>query len=152
MLMLREVGEKTSAARDIKAFWGQVIKGLEHNEFDIPFVVLYSCHDEDSDMSSMTSGSLSQGQMCNLEGTIGVPQDHPPAIISLDLKSSDEGWAPYLRETAAINKPILLTIDAETLSSKMVEGLHNRGWGDQCRAAIVVPIHPTTGDTILGYT
>jgi PAS domain-containing protein len=29
MLTLREVGERTAAARDVKAFWGQVIKGLE---------------------------------------------------------------------------------------------------------------------------
>ncbi len=31
MLTLREVGEKTAAARDVKGFWGQVIKGLEYN-------------------------------------------------------------------------------------------------------------------------
>ena len=31
MLTLREVGERTSAARDVKGFWGQVIKGLEYN-------------------------------------------------------------------------------------------------------------------------
>jgi hypothetical protein len=28
---LREVGEKTAAAREVKGFWGQVIKGLEYN-------------------------------------------------------------------------------------------------------------------------
>ncbi len=31
MLTLREVGEKTAAAREVKGFWGQVIKGLEYN-------------------------------------------------------------------------------------------------------------------------
>lgn len=31
MLTLREVGEKTAAAREVKGFWGQVIKGLEFN-------------------------------------------------------------------------------------------------------------------------
>lgn len=31
MLTLREVGEKTAAAKDVKSFWGQVIKGLEYN-------------------------------------------------------------------------------------------------------------------------
>lgn len=31
MLTLREVGERTATARDIKGFWGQVIKGLEYN-------------------------------------------------------------------------------------------------------------------------
>jgi hypothetical protein len=31
MLTLREVGEKTAAAREVKGFWGQVLKGLEYN-------------------------------------------------------------------------------------------------------------------------
>jgi hypothetical protein len=31
MLTLREVGERTAAARDLKGFWSQVIKGLEFN-------------------------------------------------------------------------------------------------------------------------
>ncbi len=31
MLTLREVGEKIAAAREVKGFWGQVIKGLEYN-------------------------------------------------------------------------------------------------------------------------
>ena len=31
MLTLREVGERTAAAREVKSFWGQVIKGLEFN-------------------------------------------------------------------------------------------------------------------------
>ena len=31
MLTLREVGEKTAVAREVKGFWGQVIKGLEYN-------------------------------------------------------------------------------------------------------------------------
>ena len=31
MLTLREVGEKIAKARDVKSFWGEVIKGLEYN-------------------------------------------------------------------------------------------------------------------------
>lgn len=31
MLTLREIGEKTAAAKDVKGFWGQVIKGLAYN-------------------------------------------------------------------------------------------------------------------------
>jgi hypothetical protein len=37
MLTLREIGERTAAARDLKGFWSQVIKGLEFNgmQFEI---------------------------------------------------------------------------------------------------------------------
>jgi hypothetical protein len=31
MLTLREVGERTASAREVKGFWSQVIKGLEYN-------------------------------------------------------------------------------------------------------------------------
>jgi hypothetical protein len=31
MLTLREIGERTAAARQVKEFWGQVIRGLEYN-------------------------------------------------------------------------------------------------------------------------
>lgn len=151
MLTLREVGEKTASARDIKSFWAQVIKGLEYNEYDVPFAMLYSCHDEDSDMSSMTSGSLSQAQACALEGSIGVPAGHATAVTPLDIKNSDEGWAPYLRETSYVNKPLLLSTDAGTLDTTMLQGLDPGGWEDACRAVAIMPIHPTTGETILGF-
>jgi hypothetical protein len=35
MLTLRDVGEKTAAAGEVKGFWGQVIKGLEYNGMDL---------------------------------------------------------------------------------------------------------------------
>lgn len=36
MLTLREIGERTASARDVKAFWGQVLGSLETNEYDTP--------------------------------------------------------------------------------------------------------------------
>ncbi|KAK0118177.1 hypothetical protein ONS95_012482 [Cadophora gregata] len=152
MLTLREVGEKTATAREVKSFWGQVIKGLEYNEYDVPFVFLYSVsEDTDSDLSSMHSGSLAQAPQCILEGTLGVPADHKAVISPLDLKASDESFAPYLRESMRYNKTILLTTEDGTLSSDLIDGLEWRGFGDPCRAAVVCPIHPTTGETILGF-
>ncbi|KUJ24371.1 uncharacterized protein LY89DRAFT_604977 [Mollisia scopiformis] len=152
MLTLREVGEKTAAARDVKGFWGQVIKGLEYNEYDVPFVFLYSVSEEsDSDMSSMHSGSLAQAPQCVLEGTLGVPDGHRAAVGPLDLKTSDEAFAPMLRESMKMDKPILLKTEDGTLSTDLIDGLDWRGFGDPCRAAVVCPIHPTTGETILGF-
>ena len=36
MLTLREIGERTASARDVKGFWDQVLGALELNEFDTP--------------------------------------------------------------------------------------------------------------------
>ncbi|CZT46920.1 related to sensory transduction histidine kinase [Rhynchosporium secalis] len=152
MLTLREVGEKTANAREVKSFWGQVLKGLEYNEYDVPFAFLYSVSEEsDNDLGSMHSGSLAQTPLCTLEGTLGVPPDHRAVASPLDLKASDESFAPYLRESMRYNKTILLTTEDGTLSSDLIQGLEWRGFGDPCRAAVVCPIHPTTGETILGF-
>jgi hypothetical protein len=118
----------------------------------VPFVFLYSVSEEtDSDVSSMHSGPLPQAPQLVLEGTLGVPRGHKAAVSPLDLKTSDEGFAPYLRESMKTDKPILLTTEDNTLSSDLIEGLEWRGWGDPCRSAVVCSIHLTTGDNILGF-
>ena len=169
MLTLREIGERTAAAREVKGFWGQVIKGLEYNgmstysfshlktpnsklEYDVPFVLLYSVsEDSDSEMSSMHSGSLGAAPQVVLEGTLGVPMGHRAAVSPLDLKNSEEGFAPYLRESMKTDRPVLLTTEETTLSFDLIEGMEWRGFGDPCRAVVVCPILPTTGENILGF-
>jgi hypothetical protein len=39
------------------------------------------------------------------------------------------------------------------IESEMLEGLEWRGFGDPCRAVVVCPVHPTTGESssILGF-
>jgi hypothetical protein len=102
-------------------------------------------------MSSIHSGSLSAAPQVVLEGTLGVPQGHRAAVSPLDLKTSDEGFAPYLRESMKTDRPVLLTTEEATLSFDLIEGMEWRGFGDPCRAVVVCPIHPTTGENILGF-
>ncbi|KAH8597563.1 hypothetical protein B0O99DRAFT_508221 [Bisporella sp. PMI_857] len=152
MLTLRDVGERTAAAKEVKGFWGQVIQGLEYNEYDIPFALLYSVGDDsDSEMSSIHSGSLGQAPQCVLEGTLGVPEGHQAAVSPLDLRTSVEGFAPYLRESMKTSHPLHLTTEDGTLSFDLIDGMEWRGFGDPCRAVVVCPIHPTTGESILGF-
>lgn len=155
MLTLREVGEKTATARNISGFWTQVIKALEYNPFDIPFALLYSVNeDTDSDMSSqrsLNSGSMSQSPFCVLEGTIGVPSNHQSATTPLDLHFSEDGFAPYLRESMKLDRPVLLTTEEGTLPTKLIAGLECVGFGDPCRAAVAIPLHATSRESILGF-
>lgn len=94
---------------------------------------------------------MSQAPLCVLEGTLGVPEGHRAAVTPLDLKTTNEGFAPYLREAMKTNSPVLLTTEEGTLSFDLIEGLEWRGFGDPCRAAVVCPIHPTTGNSIVGF-
>ncbi|KAF2839264.1 hypothetical protein M501DRAFT_933958 [Patellaria atrata CBS 101060] len=152
MLTLREVGERTASARDVKTFWEQVLAALETNEHDTPFVLLYSVSDDsDSDSSSIHSSSLLGTKICYLEGALGVPPDHPAAPEQLELKTSPEGFGPVFREVMKTDKPVMLDVSSGDLPSKAIEGLEWRGFGDPCRAVVVCPIKPTTGENTLGF-
>jgi hypothetical protein len=89
--------------------------------------------------------------LCVLEGSLGVPQGHRSAESPLDLQKSNGGFAPYLRESMKSKGAVLLTTEDGTLSYDLIEGLVWRGWGDPCRAVVVCPIYPTTGESILGF-
>lgn len=68
MLTLREIGERTALARDVKSFWGQVLGGLEDKTFGFPFVIPYSVFDDDGDSVPTHSGSVIGARQCLLEG------------------------------------------------------------------------------------
>jgi PAS domain S-box-containing protein len=152
MLTLREVGERTASARDVKAFWSQVLGSFEFNEHDSPFLLLYSVTEEnDSDGSSVHSNSALGSRQCLLEGSLGVPEDHPAAPLQIDLKVGTEGFGPVFREVMKTDRLVVLEVGSRDLPSSLLEGLEVRGFGDPVRAVVVCPIHPTTGENILGF-
>ena len=155
MLTLREIGERTATARDVKSFWEEVLSALECNEFDTPFVLLYSLYGEsdyldDASMHSSNATGLSSQKMCALEGSLGVPTNHPAAPLLADL-NGDEGYVNIFREVQRTNKPIYLDVAHSELSPSLLEGLEVRGFSDPVQAVVVCPIHPTTGESTLGF-
>lgn len=152
MLTLREVGERTASARDVKAFWAQVLSSFEFNEYDSPFLMLYSVADEqDSDSSSIHSSSTLSTRQCTLEGALGIPAGHCAIPDQIDLKAGMEGFGPVFREVMKTDRPVLLEVGSRDLPQSLVDGLEWRGFGDPVRAVVVCPIHPTTGENILGF-
>ncbi|KAI1464114.1 uncharacterized protein F4812DRAFT_463172 [Daldinia caldariorum] len=154
MITLRDVGEKTALARDVKSFWSRFNEGLESNEDDIPFSLVYSVTEEsDSDVSSMHSGSWVNPPLLMLEASLGVPAGHPLLIESLNLRTSSEGFAPYMRESMSnAGQPIVLSAADGTLPEGLLDGLTWRGPGDACKSIVIFPVHPTTGsDSVVGF-
>ncbi|KAK1029671.1 hypothetical protein LTS16_019535 [Friedmanniomyces endolithicus] len=154
MLTLREVGERTASARDVKGFWAAVLGSFEFNTHDSPFLLLYSVADEyDSDASSVHSNSVIGTRQCWLEGALGVPEGHMSAPDQVDLRAGTEGFGPVFREVMSTDKPILLEVGGKELPEELLQGLEYRGFGDPVRAVVICPIHPTTGDggSILGF-
>ncbi len=154
MLMLREIGVRTSEARDVKGFWRQVQKGLEYNEYDAPFALIYAVDDSnESDVSSMNSGSVLNPPLILLEGSVGVPDGHPSAVATIDLRTSDEGFAPYLRESMVQpTSSVVLSEEDGTLPTHLLQGLEWKGHGDPCRSIVIFAVHPTTArDSVVGF-
>ncbi|KAI5864773.1 hypothetical protein GGS23DRAFT_462863 [Durotheca rogersii] len=154
MLTLHEVGEKTALARDVKSFWVQVNRGLEYNEQDVPFNLVYSVtEDSESDVSSMHSGSWVNPPLLMLEASLGIPQGHNLLVESLDLRTSNDGFAPYMRESMSnAGKPVVLSAEDGTLPEGLMDGLAWRGSGDPCRSIVIFPVHPTTGsESVVGF-
>ncbi|KAL7809003.1 hypothetical protein V8C44DRAFT_366491 [Trichoderma aethiopicum] len=154
MLTLREIGERTASAASVSEFWPQVRKGLAFNEYDIPFSMIYSVKDDaESEVSSLHSGSQFYSPQLVLEGSPGVPEGHVAAPPTLDLRTSDEGFAPYVRQSlAGGGAPVVLSEEDGTLPKHLIEGFEWRGFGDPCRTIVVFPVIPTTtGDAVTGF-
>lgn len=153
MLTLREIGEKTAAARNVSQFWIKLLEGLEYNEYDAPLVMIYSLQDDtlENDTESVTSSNLTLSKICHLEGTLGVNSGHPSAPTEIDLKTSSAGFASAFRQALLKNKPIVLRAADGTLDMKLFDDIDWRGYGDPSRVVVVAPIQPTTGESTLGF-
>ncbi|KAF2858076.1 hypothetical protein K470DRAFT_260147 [Piedraia hortae CBS 480.64] len=152
MLTLREVGERTAPVQDVKSFWRQVLVSFNYNEYDSPFVLLYSVTDEaDSDSGSMYSGSLVGARQCLLEGSLGVPEGHQAAPLQIDLMNGTEGFGLVFREALKSDRAIVLEAGSPEVPASLLDGIKCRGFGDPVRYVVACPIHPTTGEAILGF-
>ncbi|EFX05752.1 ethylene receptor [Grosmannia clavigera kw1407] len=166
MQTLNELGEMTSKAQTVQRFWHSVMQGLEKNQYDIPFVLVYSVasigDDDESEQAAMHSSGI--GDSANpttppqlmLEGSLGVTPGHPAAVATLDLHVSSDGFAPYMRQAMgttttgsatemATPTPVVLSAEKGTLPAGLLTGLQGqRGFGDDCHTVVVFPVyHPT---------
>jgi PAS domain S-box-containing protein len=152
MQMLRYLGECINATRTVKDFWGRVLEGLRHNEYDVPFALLYSIADaDDADTVSNSSDSTLSLKSCLLEGSIGIPKGHAAALPKLDLKRSQDGFIPAFREAMRTREPTTLQTRDGTLPESLLEGIKWRGYGNACQEAIIFPVRPTNGDTVFAF-
>ncbi|EXJ83690.1 hypothetical protein A1O1_07314 [Capronia coronata CBS 617.96] len=153
MLTLREIGERTAAARKVSDFWGLLLEGLEYNEYDAPMVLIYSLNEDlaDSDAASSGSSGAASNKICYLEGSLGVPSGHKAAPPTIDMKTSTKGFAPSFRQALTTDRPIVLRVEDGSLEADLLTGIEWRGFGDPSRVVVIAPIHPTTGESTLGF-
>ena len=154
MLTLREIGEKTAAARQVDHFWSLLLEGLEYNEVDAPLVMVYSLNNvstQEPETASSASSSGASTKTAHLEGALGISPGHKAAPPIIDMKTSRAGFAPYFRQALTTDRPIVLQTDDGSLDPELIDGIEWRGYGDPSRHIVVCPIHPTTGESTLGF-
>ncbi|KAK2609179.1 hypothetical protein QQS21_002261 [Conoideocrella luteorostrata] len=152
MQTVNQLGERTSQAKTVKKFWACVLESLDDNHYDVPFALLYSVGEsEDTDDTSMSSGSTVSPRCCHLEGALGVPDGHPASPPQLDLKRSLEGFVPSFRKAMRTREPTVLNTRDGTLPEDLLRDFQWRGFGDPCRQAIIFPVRPTNGDNVLAF-
>ncbi|KAK5945309.1 hypothetical protein PMZ80_002513 [Knufia obscura] len=153
MLTLREIGERTAAARAVSQFWSLLIEGFLYNEYDAPLVIIYSLNDvEENDGSSSASSTTAALKQCRLEGALGVAPGHLCAPETIDLKhDTNKGFGDMFRQAINSEKPIVLSAEDGTLDESLLQDIEWRGFGDPSRVVVIAPIRPTTGESTLGF-
>lgn len=152
MLTLQRLVSTIAGAKSVKHFWKQILLGLEENEYDVPFALLYSIADsDDGDELSISSGSTLSLKSCVLEGSLGVPVGHPAAPTRLDLKRSREGFIPSFREAMRTREPTRLQVRDGSLPEYLLEGIKWRGFEEPCNDAVIFPLRPTNGDSVQAF-
>lgn len=117
MLTLREVGERTALARNVKMFWKEVEDALDTNPWDTPFLLLYSVNSYDVDCDSEATASVysssvgGSNKQCNLEGVLGVSEGHMCAPKQVDLRGGTEGFGPIFQEALKDGIVIVRVVD-----------------------------------------
>ena len=151
MKMLIDLGDVLVSAVDAKAYYTKVVESLRGCEptWDIPLAVMYSV-EQDPFVDEGDSGPYDFSELCQLEGTLGVPANHPLTPLTIRLAQSDEGLASNLRAALRSTHPLLIDFKDCALPEGILEGIEWRGFGDPCRSAVVCPIRPTNEEKVMG--
>jgi PAS domain-containing protein len=149
---LLQLSEEVPRARNSDSYWALATEVLSRNDKDIPFALLYSVEaDPGSDASSNMTRFSDNHQEGVLRGSFGLPIECPAAPAHLDFQQ-DHGFTPYFKQAMLARNPITVQFDAGSPAAELMRGVHWKGYGDACRAAVVCPMNPTSSkDNILGY-
>ena len=150
MKMLLELGDALVTARNVKSYWTMTLAELERASpsYDVPLAFMYSVSEDDDDESSASRYDCPR--RATLEGALGVPEGHPIAPATLELRDMDSGLAPMIRESLEGSHPLLLQTKDGTLPEALLSGLEWRGFGDPCQAGVICPIRPTKEEQVMG--
>lgn len=158
MSTLLSISETTAAASDLESFWKLLLRAIEKNEHDMPWVVIYAGVDQSEVSTGSDAHTIGSSTTKRFEVlcTIGVDMGHAAAPTRTDIAKGSKGFHPFFGQAAEAQDPLVLFLEDGTLPIDLVVGLDTRGWCDPCKNAAIFPIRPTTTnpnstETVLGY-
>jgi hypothetical protein len=108
-----------------------VIPILQSNPSDIPFALIYR----------LDEGIAPGSRILLLRGTIGIPENHPLNVESVDFDTCTEGLIPLLRETRS--KIITVAVDEK------FDGVQWCGFGEPSKVVSILRLWDA--DRLLGF-
>ncbi|KAK6340009.1 hypothetical protein TWF730_001786 [Orbilia blumenaviensis] len=150
--MFGEIGTRTSGITASKEFWQNFLGGMQTNETDAPFALVYSRVDEHNDGSSC-SDSHGRGSSheftLEYEGSYNIPEGHICMPYIINLSESDEGFAAAFR--TACGHEFLYLKDSELVPPHLLEGLKST-FDDPVNSVAICPIYShSLADEISGF-
>ncbi|KAF7872839.1 uncharacterized protein EAF02_008910 [Botrytis sinoallii] len=147
---------KAGPSPELLGVYNAPFETTQKNEYDFPFVLLYSVLDDIENDATSSRGSISSDSSTSiksviLEGSLGVPEGHVSAQSRLDLKRHLGGYVPALREAMKTRQPTLLSLSDSMLPVGLTRGYNWRGFGEPSREAVVLPLRPTNAENTLGF-
>lgn len=157
MEMLLYIERCTTESKCQPDFWQNLLKGLECNQFEAPFAILYSSRS--SRRPSVASGSDSivssndsrlASKPWGLEGVIGIPVNE---IIpsSVDTEWATENISPTFRHAIISGTVETLNLQDSSFSPALQHIAKSRAHGDFCSRAVLIPIGRANGDHGSGF-
>ncbi|KAK6517661.1 hypothetical protein TWF506_004845 [Arthrobotrys conoides] len=150
--MFGEIGTRTSGITASKEFWQNFLGGMQTNETDAPFALVYSRVDGSGDGSSCSEvhGRKSTYDFTlEYEGSYNIPEGHICMPPQINLSESDEGFALAFRE--ACEHEFLYLKHNELVPPHLLEGLRST-FDDPIDSVAICPIYShSLADEISGF-
>lgn len=117
---------------DITSYWGEVLKGLEPNDLDMPLAVIYSL-DRASDQDWPKS-------KVSFEGGLGVAEDHSLAIKSMELDHPTNPLVRLMNKSVTSKVPMVLHQSDGSIPEGLLNGVCWRGFGEPSTVLVVLAL------------
>lgn len=140
---IRGLRQIMAKAENLKSFWSLLLEGLQCNPNDLPMVMAYS--------ATVTQvGSKTGSDTFVLEGTLGVPPNHPAAPAIINLQSGSGGFVAAMRNALNVREPLLLDIDDSLFEKGLLNGLEWRGFQAPSTQIVVCAVR-SMADATVGF-